>query len=96
MKTETETPEGVGQPPIVRPCVSWRQSGGFWSIHEDGEGERLRISNSVRDIELAELNDDDLETLQHLIAVAIGFRKIHGPNTQHNFLLDVKSPLDIL
>ncbi len=66
---------------LVRPCMSWRQSGGFWSIHEDGEGERLRISNSVRDIELAELSDGDLEILQQLIAYAIEFRKIHGPNS---------------
>jgi hypothetical protein len=66
---------------LLRPCVSWRQSGGFWSIHEDGEGERLRISNSVRDIELAELSDGDLEILQQLIANAIEFRKIHGPNS---------------
>jgi hypothetical protein len=71
---------------IVRPCVSWRQCGGFWSIHEDGEGERLRISNSVRDIDIDDLRDKDLEILQHLIATAIGFRKTHGPNSQHDVL----------
>lgn len=62
--------------------MSWRQSGGFWSISEDGNGERLRISNSVRDSELSELNDKDLEILQQLIGTAIWFRKIHGPHAE--------------
>jgi hypothetical protein len=84
MKNEDEKTQAGSdcQQRLVRPCVSWRQSGGFWSIREDGEGERLRISNSVRDIELAELSDGDLEILQQLIAYAIEFRKIHGPNAR--------------
>ncbi len=67
--------------PNSRPCISWRQSGGFWSLHEDGEGERLRISHSIRGESLDNLSDDDLTVLNYLIAAAIEFRKNNRPNT---------------
>lgn len=59
-----------------QPCLSWRSPGGFWSLHEDGEGERLRISNHSRGVDLEPLSDEDLEILQTLIAAALAHRKI--------------------
>lgn len=60
----------------ARPCLTWRHAGGFWSLHEDGEGERLRISNTIRDIEgMDELIDEDLEILRDLIDAALAHRK---------------------
>jgi len=56
-------------------CNSWRQAGGFWSIHEDGEGERLRLSNSVRGIDIDDLTDADLTILHRLITTAIAARQ---------------------
>jgi hypothetical protein len=59
--------------------MSWRESGGFWSVVEDGAGDLLRIHNSCRCVEIDKLDDEDLMVLHHLIGAAIAFRKWAGP-----------------
>lgn len=65
-----------------RPCITWRTPGGFWRVHEDGNGGRLRISNTVRQVELGELSDVDLQQLQQLIAAAISTRAQSMPGEE--------------
>ena len=74
------TDEQTKQTDKKRPCVSFRQRGGCWEIHEDGAGERMRIENSARKIYLTDMNDKDLEILYELIFAIIEFRKLHGTN----------------
>jgi len=60
----------------TRPCLSWRQPGGFWAIQENGEGERLTIVNTMRKhAEMNDLIDEDLVIIRDLLTAAIEHRK---------------------
>lgn len=64
---------------MPRSCLTWRHVGGFWSLHEDGEGERLHIENSIRDVRLDDLSDEDLIIIRDLLNEAIEARRISKP-----------------